>query len=53
MTNSEKNTSMISKKVFLEQYCYNEIYFSELFYGFGDDTTATLKSKDELTLTIE
>jgi hypothetical protein len=29
MTNSEKITSMISKKFFLEQYCYNEIYVRE------------------------
>ena len=38
----EKNDKHIYKITFFR---YNEIYFSELFYGFGDDTTATLKKQ--------
>ena len=37
-----KNNKHIYKITF---FCYNEIYFSELFYGFGDDIMATLKKQ--------
>ena len=37
-----KNIIHIYKITF---FCYNEIYFSELFYSFGDDIMATLKKQ--------
>ena len=37
-----KNNKHIYK---ITVFCYNEISFSELFYGYGDDTMATLKKQ--------
>ena len=42
ISSNQKNTKHIYKITF---FCYNEIYFSELFYGFGDDVVATLKKQ--------
>ena len=42
ISSNQKNTKHIYKITF---FCYNEIYFSELFYGFGDDIMATLKKQ--------
>ena len=42
ISSNQKTINIFTKSLF---FCYNEIYFSELFYGFGDDTMATLKKQ--------